>query len=200
MLSKLFNRKPKPYIEELSTWLESEYGIKAKKIKHKRSFKRWMMNKAARIELLYFTLDDGQSGRAFYSPFIHAFLDMDVKGVKDEDLLVAYGGWLFLTSGIKDKFIEKDFKSKKQRHDYLEYKKLIGLEKIKILEQYKIGHSEIFVIEGELEGYKTRCAGNSEVDICFDEMTDYFHIPTVYFLLGEQLFRTDKMPDDVSKL
>ncbi|MEA2028308.1 MAG: hypothetical protein U9N49_04985 [Campylobacterota bacterium] len=192
MLGRLFNKKPKPFIEELAKWLEGEYGVKAKKIKHKRTFKRWMMNKAARIEFMKFTLDDGRSGRAFYSPFIQVFLDIDAKGIKDDDLLMAYGGWLFLSSGLKDKFITKDFKSKKQRKEYLELKKLMGLEQVKVVEQYKIGHSEVFVIEGVLEGYKTRCAGNAEVDICFDEMTDYFHIPTVYFLLGEQLFRTDK--------
>jgi hypothetical protein len=195
LLGRLFNKKPKPFIDELSSWLEEHYKVKAKKIKHKRSFKRLMMNRSARIEFIYFTLEDGRNGRAFYSPFIQVFLDIDTKGVRDEDLLVAHGGWLFLSSGLKDNFITKDFKSHKQRREYLEYKKLMGLEEIKIIEQYKIGHSEIFVIEGVLEGYKTRCAGNAEVDICFDEMTDYFHIPTVYFLLGEQVFRTDKLND-----
>jgi len=193
MIGKFFRKKQQPYIDELSSWLEEEYGVKPHKIKHIRSYKRLMMQKAARIEFMKFTLEDGRSGRAFYSPFIQAFLDEDVRGIKNDDLLVAYGGWLFLTSGLKDNFITKDFKSKKQRQEYIEYKKLIGLQGIKILEQYKIGHSEIFVIEGELEGYKTRCAGNNEIDICFDEMTDYFHIPTVYFLLGEQVFRGDRV-------
>ena len=193
MIGKIFNRKPKPYINELGEWLEKEYGVKAKKIKHKRSFKRYMMGKASRIELMSFVLEDGRSGRAFYSPFIQAFLDIDCRGIKNEDLLVAYGGWLFLSSGLKDNFINKEFKSKKQRKEYLELKKIEGLESTKVTEQYQIGHSEIFVIEGILDGYKTRCAGNAEVDICFEEMSDYYNLPTIYFVLGEQVFRTDKL-------
>lgn len=200
MFSRLFNKKIKSITDEVKTWLEAQCTLKVKKIKHLRTFKRIMMNKAARIELLRFVLEDGRSGRVFYSPIMHLFWDSQTKGVEDEDMLLAYGGWLFLTSGLQDGFITQNFTSPKQRKEYLELKKLLGLENIKVLEQYKIGHSEIFVIEGELEGYRTRCAGNCEIDICFDTMTDAFHVPTVYFLLGEQLFRTDKLPDDISKL
>jgi len=186
---KIFNRKPKPYFTEVKKYLTKEYGVEVKKLKHKRSYKRLMMSNASRIEFLTFILEDGRSGRVLYSPFIKSFEDSLTKGISDEHLVVAYGGWLFLTSGLKDKFIEKNFKSKSQKNDYLTLKRANGVTNIKVVEQYKIAHSEIFVLEAKLDGYNIRCAGNVEIDICYEEGSDYYNVSTIYFLLGEQVFK-----------
>jgi len=186
---KIFKKKPKPYFTEVKKYLKKEYGVEVKKLKHKKSYKRLMMATASRIEFMTFILEDGRSGRVLYSPFIKAFEDSTTKGISDEHLVVAYGGWLFLSSGLKDKFIEKDFKSKSQKNDYLTLKRAKGVTNIKVVEQYKIAHSEIFVLEAKFNGYSIKCAGNVEIDICYEDDTDYYNVPAIYFLLGEQVFK-----------
>jgi len=177
---------------EVKKYLKKEYGVEVSKIKHKRTYKRLMMRtNASRIELITFVLANGIKGRAFYSPFIKIFEDSSTKGVKDEDLLVAYGGWLFLSSGLKDGFIKEDFKSISQKDNYLTIKKSKGITDIKVTHQYKIGDSEIFMIDAKLDGYNIKCAGNIELDLCYEDDTDYYNIPAIYFLLGEQVFKTN---------
>ncbi len=185
---KIFKKKSKPYLLEIKEYLRNEYNVEVKKLKHKKSYKRLMMGAASRIELLNFVLENGEEGRVLYSPFIKAFKDSLTKGIIDEHLVIAYGGWLFLSSGLKDKFIEKDFTSKSQKDDYITLKKAKGVTNINVIEQYKIAHSELFVLEAKFDGYNIKCAGNAEIDICYEDNTDYYNIPTIYFLLGEQVF------------
>lgn len=187
MFSKLF--KEKPFIKDVREWMKKEFKEEPKKIKYKRTYKRLMMGKAFRVELLYYVMKNGDKGRILFSPIIKAFSDKEAKNIKDDDLIYAYGGWLFLSGGIKDGFIKTSFKSKRQEAKYLNIKKNIGLEDIQVLKKYKIGTSEIFEISGKLDSIDILCAGNEEIDICFDKNHPNFSIPTIYFLLGEQVFK-----------
>ncbi len=187
MFSKFF--KEKPFIKDVREWMVKEFKEEPTKIKYKKTYKRLMMGKAFRVELLHYVMKNGDSGRVLFSPIIKAFSDVEAKGVTDTDLIYAYGGWLFLSGGIKDGFIKTSFKSKRQEKRYLDIKKNMGLEEIEVLKKYKIGTSEIFEISARLDSVDILCAGNEEVDVCFDENQANFYLPTIYFLLGEQVFQ-----------
>jgi hypothetical protein len=187
MFRKFFREKS--FIKDVREWMIKEFKEEPIKIKYKKTYKRLMMGKAFRVELLYYIMKNGDKGRVLFSPIIKSFSDIEAKNVTDDDLIYAYGGWLFLSGGIKDGFIKTSFKSKRQETKYLEIKKGMGLEEIEVLKKYKIGTSEIFEISGRLGSLDVLCAGNEEVDVCFDETNANFYLPTIYFLLGEQVFK-----------
>ena len=186
MFSRFF--KEKPFIKDVKNWLREEFNQEPIKVKYKKTYKRLMMGKAFRVELSSYILKNGERGRVLFSPIIKAFPDYEAKDITDDDLIYAYGGWLFLSNGIKDGFIKTSFKSKRQEKRYLDIKKEMGLEDIEVLKKYKIGTSEIFEISARLNSLDVLCAGNEEIDVCFDENKANFYIPTIYFLLGEQVF------------
>ena len=188
----LFGNKHKEQETELANWLAhpNEFGCPPKSVKHLRSYQLDLMAYGPTvIHLMSYEMPDGTRGRGFVNPITWSFLGDGVNQIPDDRLIAAYCGWLFLFPGLQDGRIERDFVSDGEETRYCDQLRANGLENIEIQERYRIGTSEIYGFRATYQGQPVRGAGNTESEVGYTAAQPEIHLPSVYFLLGQQMIK-----------
>jgi hypothetical protein len=188
----MFGNKDKKNAEkELAEWLAhpNEFGTHPKSVKHKRKYRVKMMGEATDIHLVEYEMPDGTQGRGFANPITWSFLGENVNQIPDDSLITAFGGWVFLFPALQNGSATSDFVSEGEEAAYLAEKSSQGLQDVTITNRYKIGTSELFEFAANYEGSPVKGAGNTESEVGFGADDPSFHLPPIYFLLGNQLLQ-----------
>ncbi len=173
----------------MSEWLAHpmEFGQPPKSVKHKRKYRLKIMGNPTDVHLLDYEMPDGHRGRGFVNPTTWSFLGSEVNQIPDDQLIVAYIGWLFLFPALQNGSASSDFTSETEEAAYLAQKAQQGLSDIQVTNRYKIGTSELFEFKAIFQGAPVKGAGNTETEVGFSESDPRYHLPAIYFLLGPQM-------------
>lgn len=186
----MFGNKDKKNAEkELAEWLShpNEFGTAPKTVKHKRKYSVRLMGEPTDIHLVDYAMPDGTRGRGFVNPITWSFLGDDVNTIPDDRLITAYAGWVFLFPALQNGSATSDFTSEGEEAAYLAEKASQGLSDVVITNRYKIGTSELFEFTATYDGAPVKGAGNTETEVGFGADDPAFHLPSIYFLLGNQV-------------
>ena len=83
--------------------------------------------------------------------------------------------------------METDFVSKVEEACFVAKKRKEGLENVQITHRYKIIDSELFEFSATRKGKPVQGAGDSESDLTFESGDARMALPSIYFLLGNQV-------------
>ncbi len=185
-----FGSSKKKYEEEMAAWLEQSPapGARPTTVKHKRTYQaKLAVDGPMEIHLIAYTLPDGKTGRGFVNPpLTHAFTE-DTNGMNNEDLVLAYCGWAWMTGRLKEGKLQTTFDSDgEEEASYLAQKKEEGFTDLEVTARYKIGENEFFELKGAFQGQPARAAGNTLSDTAIAAADPCYQLPAVYFLLGAQ--------------
>lgn len=139
------------------------------------------------IHLINYAMPDGTVGRAFYNPVTWTFRGSDVNAIDDTDLLIAYAGWLFLTTALQNGTATEVFISSGEEAAFLAAKREAGFEQTQITARYRLGNRELFEYESAYHCSVIKGAGNTETDVMFTSCDARACLPPIYFVLGKDL-------------
>ena len=188
----LFGKKYQQQEQELAQWLAhpNEFGQAPSTIKHRRAFPLQLMNFGETVvHLIDYQMPSGTKGRGFVNPITWSFLGDEINAIPDEKLLVAYCGWAFLFPGIQAGGIETKFESNGEEQRYLDDLTSKGLTEIIVEGRYRIGTSELYGFKAKFNGEPVRGAGNTETEVGYTAAHPCIHLPSIYFLLGQNVIR-----------
>lgn len=174
----------------VSEWLAhpNEFGVAPKMVKYRRNFRVTLEQYGTfRIHLVDYEMPDGTVGRAFYNPVTWTFLGDAINDIDDASLIVAYAGWLFLVPALQNGSVTDRFISETEEVAFTHEKTQLGLTDFTVTERYRIATSELFEYEATHQGEKVRGAGNTETEVMFNENDPRYHLPAIYFVLGNNL-------------
>lgn len=188
----LFGNKYKEQEQELAQWLAhpNEFGTLPKSVKHRQAYKLNLMNYGPSVvHLIDYEMPDGTKGKGFVNPVTWSFLGDEANSIPDKSLILAYCGWLFLFPGLQSGAVKTQFESDGEEQRYLSQLEANGLSGIEITERYQIGTSELFGFTAKYNGAPVRGAGNTESEVGYPASDPHFHLPSIYFLLGQQVIQ-----------
>lgn len=119
-----------------------------------------------------------------------SFFGPEINSIKDEDLFVAYCGWAWLFPALQAGNVKTTFPSSGEEARYIAEKQKEGLTEIRVIERYKIGTSEITGFKAKRNGTPVQGAGDTEGDVVFPASDPRFHLPSIYFLIGQQVIES----------
>jgi hypothetical protein len=189
----LFGNKFKDQEQEMANWLAhpSEFGVPPKSVKHRRAYHLSLMHYGPTvIHLIDYQMPDGTRGRGFVNPLTWSFLGDQVNQIPDDQIVAAYCGWAFLFPGLQAGSVRTDFVSEGEEQRYIADLTAHGLANVAVHERYRIGTSEIFGYTADYQGQSFRGAGNTESEVAFPSGDPRYHLPAVYFLLGQQVIQS----------
>jgi hypothetical protein len=180
--------------ERMAEWLAhpNEFGVRPTTVHLKRTYHGNMAGYGdVQIHLLEYQMPDGTQGRGFINGSLTwSFLGEKVNTISDDDLLVAYCGWSFLTPALHTGDIVTQFVSEGEEARYLARKQQQGLTGVTITMRYKIGTSEVFEFTGHFQGTPARGAGDTNCEVGFLPNDPRFNLPAIYFLVGQQVIKS----------
>lgn len=132
-------------------------------------------------------MPDGTVGRAFYNPVTWTLRGSDVNAIDDTDLLIAYAGWLFLTTALQNGTVTEVFISSGEEAAFLAAKREAGFEQTRITARYRLGNRELLEYESAYHCSVIKGAGNTETDVMFTSCDARACLPPIYFVLGKDL-------------
>ena len=177
-------------IEEVKVWLKNSSSINSTPVKVNfiKSFKKMflLLDQKVRINLFEYQLSDGSKGRAFTGPLTWSFLGDGIDQIKNEDLIIAYCGWFFLTLGCQYGSIISDFDNEEESVSFITGKIQDELDpKAKLMSKYKVADIFYLEFEGLKAGVRFKQAiGNDNSSFYCDENDTEFALPALYFMLG----------------
>ena len=182
--------------QQMAEWLAHplEFGVRPSKVRHKRTYKADLISQGVvAIDLVEYTMPGGISGRGFVNGSLTwSFMGNEVNAIKDDHLFVAYCGWAWLFPALHAGTVKTDFLSETEEARFTAKKRQEGFADLQIGDRYKIGTSELFEFAGTMRGKRVRGAGDLESEVSFAEEDPRFNLPSIYFLLGQQVIKSMK--------
>ena len=173
----------------LAEWLAHpmEFGVRPKSTKYLTSISAPIAGISApvMVHVVEYHMPDGTYGRGFVNPITWSFLgDLPYDKLTNEQLVMAYSGWVWLFSALQNGNAQIDFApstsdefSRKLRKD--------GIEAVTIRNQYRVGDSEFFEFEGRRAGANVKGAGSIEASLVYGETEPQASLPVVYTFLAK---------------
>jgi hypothetical protein len=173
----------------LAEWLAHpmEFGVTPASTKYLTSISTPIAGMPAPVEVhvVEYRMPDGTYGKGFVNPITWAFLgDLPYDELSNEQLVMAYSGWVWLFSALQNGNAQTDFApattdafTQKLRQD--------GIDAVTITNQYRVGDSEFFEFEGRKAGVKVKGAGSIEASVVFNETEPQAALPVVYTFLAK---------------
>jgi len=191
----MFGLKNKRAIErQMAEWLahEMEFGVLPETVRFKRTYKAKLITfGSVQIHLVDYKMPDGTIGRGFVNDGLTwSFLGEQVNSIKDDDLFVAYCGWAWLFPALQKGNVQRTFLSNGQESKFLAKMQAEGISEIQIRERYKIGTSELTEFVGKRQGVVVKGAGDLNSEVLFSATDANFNLPSIYFLLGQQVIES----------
>ena len=183
-----------PCEDRMAQWLAhpNEFGVAPLSVRHKRTYQGDVMGHGdVEVHLVEYAMPDGRQGRGFVNgSYTWSFLGDGVNAIDDDNLMLAYCGWLWLMPAMHEGGVVTRFDSSGEEARYLAQKQQQGLTDVCVTNRYKIGTSELFEFTGRYQGQPVRGAGDTSHDIGFVSTDPCFHLPSIYFLLGQQVIKS----------
>lgn len=180
--------------EEMAEWLAHpmEFGVQPAIVRFKRTYRAKLITYGnVQIHLVHYEMPDGTIGRGFVNDGLTwSFLGEPVNSIKDDDLFVAYCGWAWLFPALQKGTVQTNFVSNGEEARFLTKKQGEGLSEIQVTDRYKIGTSELTGFLAKRQDRAVRCAGDSTAEVLFTDDDPRFNLPSIYFLLGEQVIES----------
>jgi hypothetical protein len=180
--------------KEMADWLAhpAEFGVPPKTVRLKRTYRgEVIITGAVEIHRVEYAMPDGTTGRGFVNgPLTWSFLGDGVNAMADDDLMVAYWGWAWLSPALQAGNAVMDFQSLTEEAAFTAKKLADGFDEVRMTSRYKIGTSELFEFKGTSRGKLFICAGNTESEVAFDAADPKSALPPIYFLLGREIIRS----------
>lgn len=184
----------RPIEAKMAEWLAhpNEFGVPPKSVAFRRTLKARLITYGdVEIHLVAYTMPDGTTGRGFVNGSLTwSFLGPEVNAIRDEDLFVAYCGWAWLFPALQQGTVQTAFDSSGEEEKYLAAKKQEGFAGIQATERYRIGTSELTEFRAQRNGSPVRGAGDTNGEVVFDSGDPRFNLPSIYFLLGQQVIQS----------
>jgi hypothetical protein len=192
--AKMFDGGKRAIEEKMAEWLAHplEFGVKPKTVRFKRTYKATLITygKVA-IHLVDYVMPDGTRGRGFVNDGLTwSFVGPEIDSIKDDDLFVAYCGWAWLFPPLQKGSVQTEFPSSGEEAKYLAKKKQEGFTDIEVTGRYKIGSSELTEFKAKQKGISVSGAGDSQSEIVFAASDPRSGLPSIYFLLGQQVIQS----------
>jgi hypothetical protein len=180
--------------EKMAEWLAHpmEFGVRPEIVRFKRTYKaRLITYGSVQIHLVDYEMPDGIIGRGFVNDGLTwSFLGESVNLIKDDELFVAYCGWAWLFPPLQKGTVQTTFVSSGEESRFLAKKQREGLIEIQVTDRYKIGTSEITEFVAKQQDEPVRGAGDLSAEVLFTAADPKFNLPSIYFLLGEQVIQS----------
>jgi hypothetical protein len=184
----------RPIEDKMAEWLAhpSEFGVRPKTVRFKRTYKADLVTYGkVEIHLVEYTMPDGTVGRGFVNGGLTwSFLGQEINAIKDDDLFVAYCGWAWLFPPLQKGTVKTTFNSSGEEAKYLAQKQKEGLSEIQVIERFKIGTSELTGFKAKQGGMQVQGAGDTNGEVIFPSSDPRFTLPSIYFLLGQQVIQS----------
>lgn len=179
----------------MAEWLAhpNEFGVLPRSVRYLRTYQLTLVADGdVTIHLVHYEMPNGTKSRGFVNPPLTWSFIGDMSRLSDDELLIAYCGWAWLFPRIQARTVLTTFVSAGEEARYLALKRKQGLTGMKPGGRYRIGTSELFEIEGLVNGKREKSAGNTEAESRFDEDSPQFHLPAIYSFLGPQVIKSVK--------
>lgn len=180
--------------EQMTEWLAHpmEFGVRPESVHFKRTYKAKLITYGdVQIHLVYYKMPDGISGRGFVNDGLTwSFLGEPVNLINDDELFVAYCGWAWLFPALQQGTVQTTFISNGEEFKFLAKKQDEGITDIQVTARYKIGTSELTEFLGTRDGVPVKGAGDLTTEVLFTATDSKFNLPSIYFLLGEQVIES----------
>lgn len=180
--------------DQMARWLShpNEFGVPPQSVRHKRTYQLDLLGHGdVEVHLVEYAMPNGRQGRGFVNgSYTWSFLGDGVNAIDDNNLMLAYCGWMWLSPAIHTGDVVTRFDSAEEERLYLAQKQQQGLTDLSITNRYKIGTSELFEFTGRYQGQPAKGAGDTSHDIGFLSTDPCFNLPSIYFLLGQQVIKT----------
>ena len=177
--------------EKMAEWLAHpmEFGVQPEIVRFKRTYQAKLITYGkVQIHLVDYEMPDGTIGRGFVNDGLTwSFIGEEVNSIKDDDLFIAYCGWAWLFPPLQKGTVQTNFVSNGEEAKFLAKKQGEGLTEIQVTNRYKIGTSELTEFLAEQEARPVRGAGDMTAEVLFTADDPRFNLPSIYFLLGEQV-------------
>lgn len=180
--------------DQMAQWLShpNEFGVAPLSVRHKRTYQGDVMGHGdVEVHLVEYAMPDGRQGRGFVNgSYTWSFLGDGVNAIDDDNLMLAYCGWLWLTPAMHEGAVVTRFDSAAEESRYLSQKQQQGLTDLSITNRYKIGTSELFEFTGRYQCKPVKGAGDMSHDVGFVSTDPCFNLPSIYFLVGRQVIKS----------
>ena len=180
--------------EDMAEWLAHpmEFGVRPEMVRYKRTYNATLITYGdVQIHLVDYKMPDGIVGRGFVNDNLTwSFFGEQVNSIKDEDLFVAYCGWAWLFPALQAGTVQTTFVSSGEESKFLAGKQKEGLTDIDVTARYKIGTNELIEFVARRNGVAVKGAGDSTTGVLFTSSDSKFNLPSIYFLLGEQVIES----------
>lgn len=176
----------------MAEWLRhpNEFGVEPVRVKRRRRYGLNLMHYGRTwVHLMEYEMPCGTRGRGFVNPITWSFQGENVEQVPDDALVHAYCGWLFLFPSLQNGGAVTQFESNGEEARYLAQLQNHGLTEIVFGERYRIGDSELYGFTARYQGQRVQGAGNTAYEVGLPESDPRFHLPAIYFLLGETMMQ-----------
>jgi hypothetical protein len=175
---------------EMAGWLAhpNEFGVQPKRVRLERTYKANVIAHGdVELHLVGYEMPDGTVGRGFVNGSLTwSFLGDEVNAISDDDLLVAYCGWAWLFPALQAGNVATEFLSLTEEDAFRAKKEGEGLQNFELTHRYKIGTSELFEYTATKNGKKVKGAGDTQLEVGYEEGDPRFNLPSIYFLLGRE--------------
>lgn len=190
----MFGLNKRQIEEQMAEWLAHpmEFGVKPESVRFKRTYNARLITYGdVQIHLVYYKMPDGITGRGFVNEGLTwSFLGEAVNLIDDDDLFVAYCGWAWLFPALQQGTVQTTFDSSGEESKFIARKQEQGLTDIQVTARYKIGTSELTEFLALRDGLRVKGAGDSTTEVLFTASDLRFNLPSIYFLLGEQVIES----------
>src|SRR6185503_8879694 len=180
--------------EQMAEWLAHpmEFGVRPEMVRFKHTYKAQLITYGnVQIHLVDYKMPDGIIGRGFVNDNLTwSFLGEPVNLINDDDLFVAYCGWAWLFPALQQGTVQTMFVSSGEESKFLAKKQQEGITDIEVLSRYKIGTSELTEYVARHNGVPVKGAGDLTAEVLFTASDARCNLPSIYFLLGEQVIES----------
>lgn len=176
----------------LSQWLADplEFGCPPKSVRLLHTYHVSIKHRGPTdVHLLRYEMPNGAIGRGFVNPTTWSFQGDKVNQIPDDDLLLAYMGWLYVFPTLQNGHLVPITTSEGEEQRLLEKKANAGFTEVVILERYQLLQSiELFEWRAQYQGEPVRGAGNSSnIDLWHPASHPRYHLPALYYLFGPSM-------------
>lgn len=181
---------------EMAEWLAhpNEFGVRPKRVRLRRTYRGNLITHGdVELHLVEYEMPDGTRGRGFVNGSLTwSFLGDGLNAISDDDLLIAYCGWAWLFPALQAGNVATEFRSLTEEDAFRAKKAGEGLQNLELTNRYRIGTSELFEYRATKNGKKVAGAGDTELDVSYEEGDPRFNLPSIYFLLGRESIKSMK--------
>jgi hypothetical protein len=173
---------------KMAEWLAfpTEFGVPPTSVRHKHTYKANLTGHGkVKIHMVDYVMPDGTRGRGFVNgPFTWSFIGEEINRIQDNSLVIAYCGWAYLFPALQMGDVVTRFTSRGDEGRFLAKLGAEGLVDVKITDRYQTPNGEFFEYTATRQGKTVKGAGNTVGDVRFAASEPCFHLPSIYFFVG----------------